>query len=184
MNESPEPIRGARWVSYAAVLWCLLFGGLHLYWAVGGTVGFAAMSMPPNKILALNRDSLYIGITWGVVLACAFGIFLALASIQNWGRRIPKWLLLIPLWIACIISLVRGIGTMTQTALIIAGVFPFEPLVGPEAIAWYRYLLIDSIFYSPWFICGGILFGATAWSARRRGVGIVRLNMFRVAGQR
>jgi len=44
---------------------------------------------------------------------------------------------------------------------------PLEPLVGPDAQAWYQWLLMDSLLYSPWFILGGVLFGATAWSARR-----------------
>lgn len=184
MNKSYERIRWARWASYAAIAWCVLFGGLHLYWALGGTVGFAAMSMPSNKIFALTRDPLYIGMTWGVVFACAFGAFLALASTQPWGQRIPQWLLLTPLWIACGLCLVRGIGTLTQTALIIVGVFPFEPLLGPDALAWYRYLLIDSIFYSPWFILGGLLFGATAWLVHQRGAGLVGRNLLTVGQPR
>jgi hypothetical protein len=155
------------WSSYAAVAWCFLFGALHLYWALGGTVGFVEMSMPPNKTLALTRDPLYVGITWSVVIICTFGVIIALAPFQPWSRRIPRWLLLTPLWIACGISLLRGIGNLIQTLLIITSIMPFEPLAGPDTQAWHQWLLIDSTVFSPWFILGGCAFGAAAWSARR-----------------
>ena len=167
--KSQERIGQTPWTSYAAVAWCVVFGGFHLYWALGGNAGFADFSMPSNKILALTRDPLYMGITWGVVIVCLFGVIIALAPFQAWSRRIPRWLLLTPLWIACGMALVRGIGNPIQSALIIGGGMPFEPLAGPDAQAWYQWLLIDSILFSPWFILGGAAFGATAWSARRHG---------------
>lgn len=165
--KSQGPIARTPWASYAAVVWCVVFGGFHLYWALGGTFGFADFSMPSNKILALTRDPLYIGITWGVVVACVCAAIAALAPFQAWSRRIPRWLLLSPLWIACGMFLLRGFGNPIQSALLIAGGMPFEPLAGPDAQAWYHWLLIDAVFFSPWFILGGAAFGATAHSARR-----------------
>jgi hypothetical protein len=162
--KSPKLIEKMRWARYAAA-WCVVFGIPHLYWALGGTAGFAEWSMPSNKILALTHDPLYMGITWGVVIACVVGAIVALAPFQSWSRRIPRWLLLTPLWIVCGMFLVRGIGTPIQTALIIGGGMPFEPLTGPDAQAWYQWLLLDSIVFSPWFILGGFAFGGTAWSA-------------------
>jgi hypothetical protein len=182
-HKSQEWMGWMRWAGYAAVAWCVLFGGLHLYWALGGTVGFAEYSMPSNKILALTRDPLYVGITWGVAIVCAFGAIVSLASMQKWGRRIPRWLLLTPLWMACGISFVRGIGNLIQTALTIGGVFPFA-LAGPEAQAWYKWLLIDSIIFSPWWILGGLVFGATAWFASQRGDDIGVREAWRRAPQR
>jgi len=144
-----------------------VFGGLHLYWALGGTAGFAEFSMPSNRTLALTRDPLYMGITWGVVIACVVAVFVAFAPFQAWSRRLPLWLVLAPLWIGCGLFLVRGIGNPVQSALIIAGGMPFDALSGPDAQAWYQWLLIDASLYSPWFILGALAFGATAWSARR-----------------
>ena len=154
---------------YAAVAWCVLFGGLHLYWALGGDAGFAQLSTPPNKALALARDPVYVGMAWGVVAACTLGALVALAPIQAWGRRIPRWLVLTVLWVACGISLLRGFGNLIQTALVTTGVIYFPPLAGEDAEAWRHWLRIDSIFFSPWFILGGVAFGATAWLARRSG---------------
>jgi hypothetical protein len=165
MGKSHELIKRMQWTRYAAVAWCILFGVPHFYWALGGTAGFTEWSMPPNKILALTRDPIYMGITWGVVIACVLGTIIALAPFQTWSRRIPRWLLLTPLWIICGMFLVRGIGTPIQTALVIGGGMPFEPLTGSDAQAWYQWLLLDSVGFSPWFILGGFVFGATAWSA-------------------
>jgi len=97
VSKSLPRIKRTPWTSYAAVAWCIVFGGLHLYWALGGTAGFAEFSMPSNKPLALSRDPLYIGITWGVVIVCMFGAIVVLAPFQTWSRRIPRWLLLTPL---------------------------------------------------------------------------------------
>ena len=168
-NRLHGSIRGIPWASRATVLWCAVFGGFHLYWSLGGSAGFAEFSTPPNKILAFTRDPLYMAITWGVVLACALGIAAALAPFQMWSRRIPRWLLLTPLWIACGLLLVRGFGNPVQSALIVGGLISFDALAGPEAQAWQQWMRIDAILFSPWFILGGLAFGATARSALRQG---------------
>jgi Protein of unknown function (DUF3995) len=162
VSKSQERVGRTPWTSYAAVAWCVVFGGVHLYWAWGGTAGFAELSMPPNKVLALTRDPLYLRITWGVVTVCVFGAIVALAPFRTWSRRIRRWLFLTLLWIACGMLLVRGIGNPVQTALIMSGLITFQPLAGPLAQAWRQWLLLDLALFSPWFILGGFFFGATA----------------------
>lgn len=158
---------GTPWTSYVVIAWCVLFGGLHLYWALGGNAGFVEFSTPTSKILALTRAPIYMAITWGVVLACVVGIIVALAPFQAWSRRFPRWMLLTPLWIAAALLTVRGLGNPIQSALIIGGGWAFQPLSAAEAQAWYPWMWIDAILYSPYFIVGGLAFGATARSARR-----------------
>jgi hypothetical protein len=166
-TNSKARIQWDRWAGAAAIAWCIVFGGVHLYWALGGTAGFADFSMPSNRMLAITRDPLYMGITWSVVIACAVGVAAALAPWQTWSRRIPAWIVLTPLWIACGMLLVRGIGNPVQTALIMQGMLSFDALRGPDAHAWYDWLRLDLTIFSPWFILGGAAFGLTAWSARR-----------------
>lgn len=179
IDKSQERMGSMPWASYAAAAWCLLFGALHLYWGLGGNWGLAALSMPPNQTAALTRDPVYIGMAWAVAVMCAVGIAAALALIQPWGRRIPRWLPLTILWIACGMCLLRGIGNPVQTLLIISGVIPFAPLDGPLAEAWYRWLLMDSTLFAPWFSLGGFVFGAAAWSGRRRADGTGGRDTFR-----
>ncbi|MGE5071998.1 MAG: DUF3995 domain-containing protein [Anaerolineae bacterium] len=165
--EAQHPGSKLPWGSYVVIAWCVLFGGLHLYWALGGNVGFVEFSTPSSKVLALTRAPLYMAITWAVVLMCGVGAIVALAPFQAWSRRIPRWILLTPLWIACGLLLVRGFGNPIQSAVILGGGMPFDPLSASEAQAWNQWLLIDAILYSPYFILGGFAFGATARSVRR-----------------
>jgi len=167
--QSQERTGRTPWTGYAAVAWCVVFGGLHLYWALGGAAWFAEFSTPPNKVLALMRDPGYMVITWGVVFICVFGAIIALVPFQAWSRRIPRRILLTPLWIACGLSLVRGIGNPIQSALLIAGGLPFVHLAGADAQAWHQWGMLDAFFFSPWFVLGGLAFGATARYARREG---------------
>jgi hypothetical protein len=165
----PNHASRTPWASYAAVAWCVLFGALHLYWALGGNAGLADLSMPSNRTAALARDPGYIGITWAVVLACVVAALLALAHFQPVLRRLPRWMLVFPLWFICCLFLLRGLGTLIQSALIVGGAMPFAELTGPDGQAWSRYLLIDAAVYAPWFTLGGIAFGLTARSAASAG---------------
>jgi hypothetical protein len=87
---------------------------------MGGTAGFAQFSTPPNKMRAFTHDPGYVRMAWGVVIVCAFGAIVALAPSQAWGRRVPRWSVLTILWIACGISLLRGVGNLIQAALELA----------------------------------------------------------------
>jgi hypothetical protein len=108
-------------------------------------------------------------ITWGVAGACLVSAIAAMAPTQRWSQRLPRWLPLTSLWIACALFLLRGLGNPIQTALIASGVVEFAPLAGPLAQEWKQWLLMDLVLFSPWFVLGAVLFGATAWTARRRG---------------
>ena len=166
---SNEQSRGLPWASYAVIVWCVVFGGLHLYWALGGNAGFVEFSTPTSKEFALTRASGYMTMTWAVVFVCLYGIIIALVPFLKWTRRFPRWLLLAPLWIACGIALLRGFGNPIQSALILGGGMAFETASAAEALAWDQWLLLDALLFSPWFILGGLAFGATAWFVARQG---------------
>ncbi len=166
LNPKISP-KGLRWASYMSVAWCIVFGGLHLYWALGGNAGFVELSMPSSKVLAMNRDPGYMGITWLVVIMSALAAFLALAPLQSWSRRIPGWLILTPLWIACCLFLLRGIGTPIQTALVMGGGLVVKPPDPSMQEAWHQWGLLDLTVFCPWFILGGLAFGMSAWFAQR-----------------
>jgi hypothetical protein len=167
--QSQEQISRTRWASFAAAAWCVVFGVVHLYWALGGSAGFLEFSLPTTKQFVVTRDPGYIRMTWAVAILCALAAIAALAPMQRWTRRIPRWLVLTPLWIVCGLFLVRGIGNPIQTALISAGIVDFSPLTGPDAQAWSEWLRLDLLFFSPWFVLGGLAFGAAAWFAGRHG---------------
>lgn len=156
------------WANYTAAVWCIVFGGLHLYWVLGGNVGLTDFSTPSAQAAALTRDPIYMAMAWGVVAACAIGIVVSLAPLYSWGKRIPRWILLPILFVASLLSLVRGFGNPIQTLLVIGNVVAFPPLLTAEATAWYRWLLLDSIVFSPSFILAGVAFTVTTWSVLRQ----------------
>lgn len=79
-----------RWperASYAACGWALVFAAVHLYWALGGTVG-----LPKGFAVAMNPALSAIDIL--AVPLCLVGTALALALVRPWGRLFPRRLLL------------------------------------------------------------------------------------------
>jgi len=124
------PNRLPRWASGVAYAVC--------GWALGGTVGTQTVS-PAIVQLARAHDPLVEAALWlSAVLKVLSGI-VVLALVQPWGRRIPRWLLLL-------LAMTGVIRVSTPATL----------------LHWYTFL------WGPWWLLGGSLFLATAWSAVRR----------------
>ena len=81
-----------RVIGYAAIAATIPYLTLKVVWLSGGTVGMA----DPEVF----SDPLY---TFGNLLSVgmdAIAILMALVFTQAWGRRIPAWLVLFPMWVA------------------------------------------------------------------------------------
>jgi len=132
-------------IGYAAFVWSILFGLIHIYWAAGGTAGFEGRTM---------SEVLYI-INLIAIALCMLAAFIALALVQSWGRWFPSWLLLTSAWLASAILGFRG------------GLGIFQSMLDEEPIP----LLL--IIVEPFFLLGGILFGLAAFlytrTSHRRG---------------
>jgi hypothetical protein len=58
-----------------AVLWCLIFGAVHVFWALGGDAGLASSA---GARLAAQRPELFVVFgLWGVAAVLAGGALLA-----------------------------------------------------------------------------------------------------------
>src|SRR5262245_444616 len=85
---------------------------------------------------------------------CLLGILLALALIQPWGRRLPRWLLGSVGWCAVGLLLLRSGGSMIQM------------------IYWIvtgrgRNLFHPMFLWELWFYIGAVLFSFSFWKFRR-----------------
>ena len=78
---APVPARSDV-VAYAACAWSLAFAAVHLYWAIGGTVG-----LPPGMSVGMNAALFVIDVV--AVPLCVVGSLLALSLARPWGRRSP-----------------------------------------------------------------------------------------------
>ncbi|MFC7550917.1 hypothetical protein [Plantactinospora sp. GCM10030261] len=127
MTIRPTP----RFVGYATVASMLPYLSLKVAWLAGSDIGVEG----PNVM----RDDTFLtanAITAGMELTAAA---LVLALVHQWGRRLPAWLLLFPMWAASgllapvmlaapVAGLVQAIGGSTVTASATDGSAPVSDL--------------------------------------------------------
>ena len=133
-NDSNNLKQWLDFTGYTAFVWSILFGGVHVYWALGGTGGFEGR--PMGEVLFI--------INLFAIALCLIAAIIALAFVQSWGRRIPSWLLLCSAWVACVVLALRGGVGVIQSTL------QGEPVP-------LLFLIVE-----PFFLLGGILFGLVA----------------------
>ena len=156
-GDVPEEASDARlqwseWAAYAAFAWALVFAAVHLYWALGGTVG-----MPPGMSVGMNLALFVIDVV--AIPLCVVGALLALSLVRPWGRLLPRRLLLACGWGACALLILHSVPTLVGDGLVIAGLRAGDLSV-PER--WSLFV------YEPWFFAGGVLYGAAALGYGRR----------------
>ncbi|WP_141577419.1 DUF3995 domain-containing protein [Actinomadura sp. WMMA1423] len=116
----PGPLRLA--VCAVTVAACVPYLAIKTAWLSGSTVGW-------NDAAAAKDSALYVGnaITLGMDAAA---VLVAMAFASRWGRRIPAWAVLAPIWVAvgllAPIVLAVPLGTLLQT------LFSSEPLTGGD----------------------------------------------------
>ncbi|MEU8309882.1 hypothetical protein AB0C84_40555 [Actinomadura sp. NPDC048955] len=114
------PGRARLAVCAATIAACVPYLTIKIAWLAGSTVGW-------NDPAAAEGSALYVGnaITLGMDAAA---VLVAAAFTFRWGRRIPAWLVLAPIWVAVglltPIVLAVPLGTLLQT------LFSSEPLTG------------------------------------------------------
>jgi hypothetical protein len=152
--------------------WIVVFDALHVYWELGGRFGFGDQADPlPSAETAWQR------VFAAVVLALfVVGTVLPLAFVQRWGRRIPRRILITMAWVAAGLLTVRAVAAFVDDAMRTVFGSPtgltgltYEQLLGtaaPSAHTLWSARTIDL-----YFLVGGVLYGATAWYARRRAHG-------------
>ena len=144
--------RWPGWAAYAASAWALMFAAVHLYWALGGTVGL------PKGISVDMNPALFVIDVLAVPL-CVVGALLALSLVRPWGWLFPRRLLLASAWAVCALLIVHSAPTLVEGGLVVTGLHDAELSVLDR---WSLFV------YEPWFFMGGVLYGAAAWGYGRR----------------
>lgn len=100
---APAPAHGAgalrlprfrRLLRAVAILACLPYLALKIAWVAGGEIG-----VPAGSPLLENRTTMVVANVLTVFMDSAV-IVLALLLTRPWGRRVPAWLLALPMWVA------------------------------------------------------------------------------------
>ena len=179
----PRPM----WVGLAFAF-TLLYLALHLYWALGGSWGLPLLAMhDPGAVQAVN---------WVVCAVMLIGALFVLALHRPVGRRVPAWMVLLPIWLGAVVCVSHAIFGFVTKALYLGGVhgavkFPVVPGVSAATAAAQNHLsaVQDLAVFEPSFLLQGGLIAMAAWhfirtpAGRRRWstsvmVGIIVIDAF------
>jgi len=151
----------SRWgvAAAAAAMWCGSFACLHLFWALGGSIGLASSA---GRDLAGRRPANFVifGL-YGTALLLVIGILtIAVTQSPRAARRLRRAATVL-LAVVGVVLLLRGLALEVLLATNTAGL---RAKVGPLETHW------GLILWNPWFALGGVLFIATAIRASRSGL--------------
>ncbi len=140
----------ARWASYAAAVLALGYGALKAAWGFGSDIGLA------------DPDALGAEVTFwtpglgDTVVLSAIGVVLALALVQRWGRRIPRWMLLAGAYLGA--AMLIPVGLLGSYVTFAGAGRALDGGLEP----WVTFAIY------PWFLAWGLALGAAAWSYQYR----------------
>lgn len=129
----------------ALTVWCCAFAGLHVFWALGGSVGLASSA---GAELAARRPVAFVVFgLWGVaaLLLAGAGLVRAVQRARPPWRRAGGWLIVS----VGAVLLVRGVAVEILLLTDAGGV---RTAVGPSQTRW------SLVLWNPWFVLGGALF--------------------------
>lgn len=132
---------------YGAALWALIFALLHIVWAAGWYVG-----LPAEKAQEAFQKPWFFAYNLIAAGMCAVAVPLALALIQQWGKRLPFRLLVFGGSTATVILALRGSAGIIKIAYLAA--------IGED-------IANPLFFWDFWFCLGAVLFGLSTWNFRR-----------------
>ncbi len=156
---SDSPARAALpHCAYLAFMWCVAFATLHVYWAVGGSVGLASSA---GADLATRRPPVFVLVgLWGTALLLLLGALFSAALARGRPRGRLRRVALLACWLVGTTLLVRGVVLQLVLA---TGAGRIASSVGPFQTRW------SLVLWNPWFTLGGVAFLLTAHHFGRLG---------------
>lgn len=171
MSRPREDVHGIRALQRAvwwSTGWVVVFVAFHVYWFLGGRIGFGDMSDPIPPV----QDAGDVAFAAVIGVAFVVGAVLPLGFVRPWGDLLPFAARLALAWFGCALLVGRGVLGLVDTTLREVGWselgltgLTYEQVTGdahPTAYTLWSGSAIDA-----WFAVGGILFGVLASRARR-----------------
>lgn len=135
--------------------WGVLFGGLNIYWAGGGTWLLNRLALAIQQAADDGSGLLLVMTALGGIGKILIGI-IALATIKTWGRAVSPGVLISLLTIVGVGMLVYGLANWVQVVLAASGLIGVPASIGRDALVWYIML------WEPAWMLGGVLSLASA----------------------
>src|SRR5262249_41843943 len=129
----------------------LVFAVFHTVWAMGWYIGLDAETA--RQAFQTTWKLVYDIVIAGI---CVLGVFLALAFVQPWGRRLPPWVVNFVGWCATVLLLLRSGGSIIQ-------------IIYFAAVGKLRGILHPMALWELWFYLGTVLFCLSFWQFRQGG---------------
>ncbi|MBB3040028.1 DUF3995 domain-containing protein [Hoyosella altamirensis] len=143
-----------------ALAWMVLFAGMHVYWELGGTIGFGDAEKTTPEVGSMGT----VALTIAILLAFSIGLGLIVLSMRPDQHRPPAWVMTAYSAIASIMLCARGMSGLIDTWLRETGLadrgisgLTYQQIYGvadPNTETLWASHLMDINF-----IAGGILFG-------------------------
>ena len=143
-----------RW-GYGPAAWAGAFAALHLYWALGGSVGLpesAGVTLATERPAWFVLGALY-GVAGALLVAAVLGVALARGTITGRRRLLP----LLGTGVAAL-PVLRAVGI---EILLLTDTGYGDGAVDADQRRWTLAL------WNPWFLAGGAAFGTAALAAHR-----------------
>jgi hypothetical protein len=148
-------ITGARWPGFAAAAWGLLFAVPSFVWASGVDFGASTTVAPSLVKLAQDRVTWFIAVLWATGFLKLIAALIGLGLTRRWGMVTGRVLVCCGCG-AAVLLIWHGLLFMLHGVLVESGAIASEPVLR-QISRWYLYL------WGPWFVLGGVAFGAAAW---------------------
>jgi len=150
----------SRWsvAAAAAALWCGLFACLHLFWALGGSIGLASSA---GHDLAERRPASFVVFgLFGVALLLLIGIA---AITMTQCPRVPRRRRRVAALLVAFVGAGLAIRGTALEVLLATNAGGLRASIGPLETHW------SLVLWNPWFTFGGALFIVTAIQASLSG---------------
>lgn len=137
-----------HWPGYAAAAWAFVFAAVSIYWALGGTAGVSTVD---PSFLERADEPAAVAMLWLTAAVKVAGGLLALAFVQDWGRALPRRVLLLGGWAGGAgMALYGGLGFILDGLRVADAI---EVREASETAARWHFAVWD-----PWWFLGGVLF--------------------------
>jgi hypothetical protein len=159
---APRPARAGKlvWAGYVLCAWAIFFAAANVYLQLGlpDPLQHGEVHHFTGWVMALNL---------GVIPIKLLAALTALALVQPWGERLPRFLrglLIAAGWAGCVILVGYPLLGASLTALVQSGLLAAPP-TGFKVGGGFQ---IETWLYGAFFLLPGILFGIVTWSYQRR----------------
>ncbi|WP_310729321.1 hypothetical protein [Streptomyces sp. N2A] len=144
-GDGPKGRGGQVFWAYGSFGWLVASFGWHVWMGVDYRAAMGAEDAVPVWVF-LAYDGLIVAMSAG-------GAVVSLATVRPWGRRLPGWLVTVPLWCGAVLLVVRGVPGLVENLTTATGLTPYgllglaERPAHPASGEFWTEMAINTYFF-------------------------------------